>query len=129
MKLTKQEAIKLHRKMWKIISEMSDEELKEFEDPIIYPLCNILDIEQKTISKMGYDDIAGNSFCCEYAAKQNTLPCKGKCPIKWCDEDEFDSICCVTHDSSLYAKILCTKDFDTFRALAKEISELPERGN
>ena len=123
MKLTKQEAIKLHREMWKIISEMSDEELKEFEkftNKIYY-------IKRKAISKMGYGNIlysTRNCFCCAYAKQFSFDDCEAECPIKWYNDEGY----CMD-DTSPYYKLLYTKDFDTFRALAKEISELPERGN
>lgn len=112
MNLTKQEAIRLHREMWRRISELSDEEIKRFHD--------VADVKKRILKSMNITEPIKNScFCCEYA----DIDCY-RCPIVWKITKK-----CFNRDS-LYLRFemsRITKNFDEFRRLAKEISELPER--
>lgn len=112
--LSKQEAIRLHREMWKRISELNDDEIK---DKLLQ------DIKCKTIKDMGIKEhILLSCFCCEYNGNDCT-----RCPIDWGNQ-LIDAVC--SSPGSPYLNLyreLKNKNFSKFRNLAKQISELPER--
>lgn len=119
-KLTKKEAVRLHREMWRIISEMSDEEIEE----ALNGRNSVSSIKRFALIKMQSNGIhyrfKGDllCFCCEYGHNSNN--CKS-CPVKWKNErcylSEYEEFCHFIH----------TKRYNESRTVAKEISELPER--
>lgn len=109
MKLTKQQAIEGHRKMWNWIADEIERgkyvciirELKFF-----YCIANNLILRQ-------------NCFCCEY--NSGYYDCS-RCPLDW-----IETLHCCDNEDSLYNRV---KDADTWQEqadLARQIANLPER--
>lgn len=71
------------------------------------------------------EPIGNNCFCCKYALKCGD--CSG-CPVKWSNNSSDDRTC-MNKDSSYFKarSAFLNYDYDIFRQLAKEVSELPER--
>lgn len=128
-KLTKQQAVEEHRKMWRWIAEQTEKQ-QRYITKVDY-------LEQLEIPKSEYPH--SNCFCCEYGKNtrislgycdnaENT--CKF-CPIDW-DSTEIEFMCQnkdSTHDNLYYSWVKCKIDEDLQQAakLAKQIAELPER--
>ena len=120
-KLTKQQAIKEHRKMWLWIAEQTEKQEKvvgkdEYLD-LYYPNA----------------DIECNCFCCEYDKQQNaelTHDCFN-CPIDW-DSERYECMCndkTDLGDDNLFALWIRTCWLENWKEaakLARQIAELPE---
>lgn len=110
MELTRERAIREHRKMWHWIAEETER-------------------RQEKVLKEEYfnmffqtEDIANNCFCCEYGSQFRNI-CS-HCPIVWgCAKK--DSICIVS--SSPYIKWCLSTGWQDAAKYARQIAELPER--
>ena len=128
MKLSREEAIENHRKMWKWIAE---ETLKR----------------EKIVCKEEYleeyfpdESIRSGCFCCEYG-KQKTnseenieenIMCKWCkfCPLDWgsdCSTSQCMDKSFFNDNSNLFALFAKTSSWEEAAKLAKQIAELPER--
>ena len=118
MKLTREEAISEHRKMWNWIADRIEEE-KEYQD--------IEDLKIEYCDREGFDDIENNCFCCEYT----NCVCEF-CPIEW--ESEAGDYMCLDQYKEKDCKglyMLCFDELDWKEQakLARKIANLPEREN
>jgi len=126
MKLTKQQAITEHRKMWRWIAEET-EKRKQIVKKSEYLYIH------------GFNEfIACNCFCCEYeeqqcCKQQSNFPNCHFCPIDW--NSAATSYMCkdltdMDDDYGLFAEwedAVEYGDWQTAAALARQIAELPER--
>ncbi len=113
MKLTKDEAIANHRKMWNWIAEETLKQKRKVKKLEYFKAHGIT----------GLDIPFGECYCCEYT----NMRCPD-CPVKW--GGEWGSCEGKNHRSDvkgLYA--LWRREFDYLKSaeLAKQIAELPER--
>lgn len=122
-KLTREEAIQEHRKMWNWIAHetaITDRSVCKFD----------FFKNQKEYDARRYLELPRNfCWCCEYN-KQKSLEenmrvsdCRF-CPINW-DQEHIPIACEKTH--SLYRAWRETKDIFIKAQLAKQIANLPER--
>lgn len=110
MKLTREQAIAEHRKMWHWIAEETERRRRK-----VYK-------HEYTNMFFPNNDITNDCFCCTYD-KQFYWDCK-RCPIEW-DPIEKD-ICCNDYNA-LYYRWRKTNNWQEAAALARQIAELPER--
>lgn len=126
MKLTREQAITEHRKMWRWIADETEKRKCIVSKPEY--LC-VHDFDEH---------IAYDCFCCEYAEQENFknfpyLHFCYHCPINWGSRvSTFMCICSVdyTKEGGLYAEWANAAKVDDWRtaaALARQIAELPER--
>lgn len=121
-KLTKEQAIAEHRKMWRWIAEETKKrrEIVKEEDYI-----------KKYFQR---DVILCHCFCCEYTSQRGGCAdlffCEF-CPIDW--NSECDELMCEDYDETeennkgLLGLWEDAKSWQTAAKLAKQIAELPER--
>lgn len=112
MKLTKEQAVEEHRKMWNWIAEETEK-------------------RRAVITKEDYlrefypdEEIKNVCFCCQYACQLADLVLCDYCPIDWANEEG-----CLWYGSA-YEKWRRSKHMGNWRqaaAFAREIAELPER--
>lgn len=116
MKLTREEAISWHRKIWNWIADRIEEE-ERYQD--------ICDLKDKYCDSKGFSFETNNCFCCEYT----NCDCRF-CPIEWESEVE-DYMCLDQYKEKDYKGlyILCCdeKDWKEQEKLARKIANLPER--
>lgn len=121
MKLTKQEAIENHRKMWNWIA---DETLRRKHAVNKEEYFNHFNIESKDIPRC-------ECYCCEYVFnRENHVTCNA-CPVVWGNDK---TVYCLT-DSSLFYKWECIilfldllkENYLEAAELARQIANLPER--
>ncbi len=125
MELTKKEAVRLHREMWRWIAEQTEK-------------------QKRKIGKREYFRVMGivkpyipyrKCYCCEYVKQRRSIvQCEKICPIDWGSEfDSYSTPSCLQATQSFsvydgyYSKWLDTKNFKEAAWLAKKIAELPER--
>lgn len=124
MNLTKDQAIKEHRKMWNWIAE----QYKHGNTRVVYEL------KKEYCSWYGIE-ILHDCFCCEYAFNVCVHENRCKyCPIVWGTEHLHEGWFCertLDSEQGLYGKLfnLTLNKFEPEDAyeLAKHIAELPER--
>ena len=132
MQLTKEQAIKEHRKMWNWIADQYKNGCTDF----------IYDIEDRYIKECtnySPSDFECWSFCCEYSIQNDVLDSCDSCPLVWGNVPGF-AYCLQLYGTSengdmrgLYAKIADETwngneiDFDKVYKLCKQITDLPER--
>lgn len=111
MKLTKQQVIEGHRKMWNWIA---DEIEKEKE---------VLNISNLKRIYCGYNDLhlLANCFCCEY--NKNVCRCN-QCPLTW---GEFNTCCSSNKLTGMYDRVVNALTWQEQAELARQIANLPER--
>ena len=132
MALTKEQAIKEHRKMWNWIADQYKNRCINY----------IYEVEQRYIDECtnySSDEIASNSFCCEYSDQNDVSDSCDSCPLAW---DKITGFCaCLQTDklnedgdfAGLYQKVTDETwdsseiDFDKVYKLCKQIASLPER--
>lgn len=121
MILTREQAIRGHRKMWNWIAEQYRNGSKE-------AICLL---KSRYIAKhTSYTKIKHYCFCCEYNQQENGIACE-KCPINF-GEGKYS---CETNENSPYEKLLKYSDFDYCESkdsnymaeLALQVANLPER--
>lgn len=109
MKLSFDQAVEEHRKMWRWIAENSHSK-------------SILDMKQDYLNKFfDNQEVELECFCCEYDHNFNDN-CS-HCPLVWSGEYP----CHCTESKSPYAKIHRAHSIYEFRELAYEIANLPTR--
>jgi len=145
MKITKEQAIIEHRKMWQRIAKETNKQKR------------VVAIEEYFKKYFPYS-VLNNSFCCEYGyhksvnKKFKRLICSIKkwlkynifcfdnckycsqlscfsCPIDWGNETDYQMCYNKTHHdgNGLYAIWCRTEDWKKAAKLAEQIAELPER--
>lgn len=128
IKMTKEEAIVNHRRLWNEIADMLDRGER-------YDHVDVL--KRQALNNIGEEnDIHNNCYCCEYAKND----CR-KCPVIWNNERYYDYMCETGYDDifddlydvkdkSEWANFLILikqKDYDIAAEIAREIANLPER--
>ena len=110
MKLTKQQAIEGHRKMWNWIADEIEKRNKVLE---------IIDLKVEYCTTNNLL-LQHNCFCCEYSIDDD-YGCE-KCPVDWINTKH-----CSDDETSLYVAVLHTKQWQEQADLARQIANLPER--
>ena len=132
MKLTKEQAIIEHRKMWNWIADQYKNRCINY----------IYDVEQKYIDECtnySSDEIESNSFCCEFSNQNDVSDSCDSCPLVWGNVKGF-AYCLESYEINkdgdvrgLYAKVADETwdsseiNFDKVYKLCKQIANLPER--
>ena len=125
MKLTREQAITEHRKMWNWIADKTEERGEKVKKENYFRENGIT------------DDVCSLCYCCEFARQlmylshYTTKKCVF-CPIKWgdnanarCSNDGKDSL-------GIYSKWIASSignDYNSSAQLAREIAYLPEKPN
>lgn len=109
MKLTKQQAIEGHRKMWNWIADEIERE-RCIYDIAVLKQCYCYEIGLTLIS---------NCFCCEYNKRSNQC---SKCPLDW-----IETKCCSSNEESLYMRVTIADTWQEQADLARQIANLLER--
>lgn len=110
MKLTRVEAVELHRELWHRIAKLGKpEHYKKFE------------IAEEIAEERGMKRPLNGCFCCEYADQQDPTDLCNHCPIDWGDKEGCEG------GNGLYEKWCFATSKEKFSRLAKEIANLPER--
>ena len=129
MKLTKEQAITEHRKMWNWIAD----QYKNKTD-FLNKTDDINDLKQCYINMVFPGEVIEcDCFCCEYDYEFGGI-CEN-CPIEW--DSIYDEFMCTdkdSHNNNLYG-LLCNFDhnecsdniFSYCADLARQIANLPER--
>ena len=128
-KLTKQQAVEEHRKMWRWIAEETEKQKR-----IVYKWDYLKFYDE-------YIDLANECFCCEYTYQHHRAECE-KCPIDWdveCEkcpidwDSECDEYMCQNktdfEDDNLYTlwnRACGAENWKEAAKLARQIAELPE---
>ena len=107
MKLTREEAIANHRKMWNWIADET-ERVRRCIDPIEY------------FRDHGEDIPENYSYCCEYDLQNYDLQ---NTDADWCDA------CPLDFQHSDYCRVPQIFSWAKYARLAREIANLPERGD
>lgn len=110
MKLTREQAIEEHRKMWNLIA---DEILREKRK------LNISDLKYKYCVKNGFKNINADCFLCEYT----NYNCNRR-PIDWKNDSKM-FMC--EKNQGLWIKCRDAENWQEQAALARQIANLPER--
>lgn len=118
MKLTREEAILWHRKMWNWIADRIEEEKRD---------QYIEGLKEEYCDREGFDDIENYCFCCEYT---KTRCICDYCPIEW--ESEVEDFMCLDRYEEYDCEglyLLCRNESDWREKakLARQIANLPER--
>lgn len=105
MELTREQAIKEHRKMWRWLAEHPGKQKQDY--------LEFVEIDWRGMSS--------SCFLCEYVlGKYEKWECK-HCPLDW------DERGCTNEDKSLYDEWWYEHDNRRRAELARQIAELPER--
>lgn len=110
MKLTKQQAIEGHRKMWNWIADKIESEKRRF---YISDLKEIYCRENNVV-------LHNRCFCCEYSNYSDSN-CE-KCPVDWIKTKH-----CCDNEKSLYSLVIDASTWQEQTELARTIANLPER--
>ena len=132
MKLTKEQAITEHRKMWNWIADQYKNGCIKY----------IYEVEQRYIDECtnySSDEIESDSFCCEYSNQNDVSDSCDSCPLVWGNVTGF-AYCLESYEINkdgdvrgMYAKVADETwdsseiDFDKVYKLCKQIANLPER--
>lgn len=126
MKLTKEQTIKEHRKMWNWIA-------KQYKNGIN---ADVYDLKHEYLeNKFPNQHIKYNCFCCDYTYDDYSKHCEN-CPLKWIDSDGNLTNDCY-HCGCLYYKIKknsekCYENKENIKKcleLAKKIANLEKKEN
>ena len=135
MQLTKEQAIKEHRKMWNWIADQYEQ-----HTDLIEKYKNVDSLKHYYVNKYFPDeDIECNCFCCEYDNQYRELDILLNdcyhCPLKWGSDRDVDM--CLYKNSeeyNLYGVLhemqyedYLSFDFVLCADLARQIANLPER--
>lgn len=109
IRLTKQQAIEGHRKMWNwIVDEIERKKC----------LSDIFLLKQNYCCKNNFT-LENYCFCCEYT--KHSIKCT-RCPLDWIETSD-----CYVDTNSLYHKVLTSRSWKEQADLARQIANLPER--
>ena len=126
MNLTREEAIRQHRKMWHWIADkLKSEENKS------HPFITGYKKEYVETYFPGME-IQANCFLCEYSENQLKTEDEYKCDyclLKWgeLEKDDCMAVCDGGLEQGLYGKALLTSDSNYLYYLSKQIAELKEK--
>ena len=114
MALTKEQAVKEHRKMWNWLADKTLERRKK--------------VTKENYFREEYRNkirICNYCWCCEYDNHHNKIDDCNECPIEW---DGTDKTKCMASSSS-YNQWCKTSndDYEIAAELARKIANLPER--
>lgn len=118
--LTKERAIKEHRRMWRWIAKQYEKGSRE----------KVFKLKEAYLNGK-YEDVEADCFCCEYDVYLGEYSCDN-CPIKWeAIEKGYDAYC-QRLDSPYHKLVILSNSsisFDCKEAakLTREIANLPER--
>lgn len=86
MKLTKSEAVRLHREMWNWIAD-------ELEEGTVW---NIYDLKNLYLYEIGIDsdEVDNSCFCCEYTRTDGDIFDCSRCPLIWGTEENVKEYFC-----------------------------------
>ena len=124
MKLTKEQAIINHRKMWNWTADKTEERGKKVLEPEYFRKNQIA------------DSVENYCYCCEFAKQfkciSGSIPWTCTlCPIDWDSKDSCP--CChpayIGKGKGLYARWIDSRSTVTSIQLAREIAYLPEKPN
>ena len=141
-KLTKEQAITEHRKMWNWIADQLENHNDPGYDIHMYKVKYIKE-------NFPHNDIRHNCFCCHYAVQENdgnvfTNYCIN-CPLIWGTEDNTDGFFCKQGNRDIpfedmylfgeegyglwnYAQSLTKNhDYEEAAKIARQIANLPEK--
>jgi hypothetical protein len=123
-KLTKEQAVAEHRKMWNWIA-----------DQLENGSTSTVGLLKEEYCKINKFNLLEDCFCCEYARMQiNNSNCKS-CPILWGSEDNTDRFYCEYGNNGemnkglwWIAQIYSFKHkYEEAAKIARQIADLPER--
>lgn len=109
MKLTKQQAIEGHRKMWNWIADEIEKRKR---------VCIIIDLKMQYCEDNDLT-LKNGCFCCEY--DDMNYGCV-KCPLDW-GKGKY----CSTDKYSLYTRVAYADTWQEQAGLARQIANLPEK--
>lgn len=118
-KLTREEAICLHRDMWNGIADVI--ESKQYVQDIDLLKCEF------TRKRTPYQRVLCNCYCCEFACKNYTVDGCILCPLDWGTDHEDDFPC--EKENGLWVQCRDCTDWKEQAALARKIANLPERAS
>lgn len=107
--MTKQEAIKKHRKLWNWIAEETFKQKRKVKKVEYFEIHNIAKVENYC-------------YCCEYNSQFNKS-CKN-CPVDWNHVSSEKKECCI---DSYFKEWLDTDDWETAYLIAIDIANLPAK--
>ena len=122
MKLTREQAIAEHRKMWRWIAD----EIEKQEN-----VLDIWEVKKRYFAKNGMMPIKNDCFLCGYTSrKQYYVKCE-ECPLDWghvegglpCEGEAWSD---NDEKYGLWWKCVGAKTWQEQAALARQIAELPE---
>lgn len=129
-KLTREEAVSLHRQMWNEIANL----LHEGKHYTV-----VMEYKRQALYRLGISDALhekplNHCFCCEYSNQNGKVGDVGcpLCPLHWADTDRPCMNTCG-HDDSPYSKFTLSLsvfrgvDYEKAEQYAREIANLPER--
>lgn len=121
MRLTRDQAIAEHRKMWMWIAE-------QYENKQNMDYLSPYQLKEKYLEMKGYSNFSLICCCflCEYAKVSEDDEKCDKCPLDWGSSQD----CVGTFaNKGLYRMILdsCDYDYNRCAELARQIAELPEK--
>lgn len=120
-RLTKQDAIQHHRKMWNWIANETERRKRKVWKSEYFEAMGI----------SGSDIPDGMCYCCEFDRQQNKICGKCiACPIDW-NSKVSKHMCTDKYgydENGLFMLWFCSWNWKTAARLAREIAELPERG-
>lgn len=131
MKLTKEQTIKEHRKMWNWIADQY-----ESRTDLLNKTENVDDLKEYYINAtFPGETFEYDCFCCEYDYQYDEIGVCEHCPLEW---DSMYSVCMCIHkdveNDNLYGLIsdfnhnkCSVNDFTYCAALARQIANLLER--
>ena len=114
MKLTREQAIAEHRKMWNWIADKIEECEEVFD-------IDIIKIEYLTLNE--YKGMLENCFLCEYARKEREKRDFGV-SCDYCPITRLDGSGCL---GGLYHEVRTAENWKEQAKLARQIANLPER--
>lgn len=123
MKLTREQVIAEHRKMWKWIAE-------QYENGKGANYLQAYILKEKYLLANKYYDLYSSShlcFLCDYVHALGKRRICNECPLDW---GATQSCMGTLEEAGLYKQLRnchCNKDYEKCAKLARQIAELPEK--
>ena len=124
--MTREQAIKWHRRMWNWIADNLKEGnyIADIKEQYIYDHKEELKLEG-----IDYDGVLHNCFLCHYDAEQKKPSIKCfHCPLDWGKSETCEG---SGYDMGLYTRLVRTGKIENVKwakEIAREIANLPEKG-